>query len=234
MKNLENEIIKWISEVSIDLESNKAIKAINIVLKECGECGVELSVIGNEIYDIDNDNWVDSPEFIFENKLVFNDEFGSKSWEEILGFIRGVLFRNTVLDKDNLVDIEYITISFENGALNKIKMKLEELVDMGGAIVSNMVVEEGYPILVMYREEPNYAEDSGWNFMSGYEEDEYCRDASNFKVYSVNTLVNYNNDILKHLDSGFNTAFERDSEEGEFEEIQDFFNDSDEIEHNHH
>ncbi len=53
----------------------------------------------------------------------------------------------------------------------------------------------------MYRQVPNNSVDSGWRFFSGDESQEYTDEASNFAMYDVNTIANYDPGIIEFLDS---------------------------------
>ncbi len=56
--------------------------------------------------------------------------------------------------------------------------------------------------------------------MAGTETDDYMQDSNNIDIYDVNTIANYDPDIIPFLDSPFETAFEGNEETGEFEEIE--------------
>lgn len=62
------------------------------------------------------------------------------------------------------------------------------------------------------REEPDSDDtgwDSGWRFEAGDEDEVYSDDENHYKVYDLNTLCNLCPEILKILNSPFDTAFER-------------------------
>ncbi|MPM98054.1 hypothetical protein SDC9_145235 [bioreactor metagenome] len=69
----------------------------------------------------------------------------------------------------------------------------------------------------MYREEPyqNGNPDSGWRFMAGDEDDDYMNNPDNHGIYQINTICNYDPDIIPFLDSAAGTAFIR-NESGKF------------------
>lgn len=86
-----------------------------------------------------------------------------------------------------------------------------------GCLVSNKITRDGWKVGYMYREEPDEgAPDSGWRFMKGDESDEYNEEPSNVNVFSINTICNYDPDIIKYLNSPVGTALIRISEH-EFE-----------------
>jgi hypothetical protein len=61
----------------------------------------------------------------------------------------------------------------------------------------------------MYREPPDAPDDSGWSFFAGDESDSYANDPQYFALYDVNTIANYDQAIIPHLDSPEMLAFER-------------------------
>lgn len=92
----------------------------------------------------------------------------------------------------------------------------------GGCIATDMIPCGGHKVGFMYREEPHNAIDSGWRFMSGYESEEYMEDAANHAVYDVNTIANFDLEIIPFLDAPVGSAFERQNGTGRFVEIHDF------------
>jgi hypothetical protein len=80
----------------------------------------------------------------------------------------------------------------------------------GSCIASDLITVEGRPVCYMYREQPDDSTDSGWRFFSGDETQEYADDASNFAMYDVNTIANYDRDIIEFLDSPPGSAFGRE------------------------
>ena len=65
----------------------------------------------------------------------------------------------------------------------------------------------------MYREVPDFREDSGWRFNAGDESDEYMDDPKNHAIYEVNTIANYDPAIIPHLDAPIGSEFERVGDE---------------------
>jgi len=79
----------------------------------------------------------------------------------------------------------------------------------GGCFATDMITVEGRKVGYMYREKPDFAEDSGWRFFSGTESQEYLDDPANTTIYDVNTIANYDPAIIALLDSTIGSAFER-------------------------
>lgn len=92
----------------------------------------------------------------------------------------------------------------------------------GGCFATDMITCDGRRVGFMYREEADFVVDSGWRFMSGYESDEYMNNADNLTVYDVNTIANYDPDIIPFLDAPIGSAFERENGTGPLVEIHDF------------
>jgi hypothetical protein len=107
----------------------------------------------------------------------------------------------------------------------KFKLSAEQIRDVasghGACFASNRITVEGQQVRFMYREEPDNDLDSGWRFMAGTESDEYINDPQNLSIHDVNTIANYDSDIVPLLGAPVGSAFER-SDSGAFVEIDDF------------
>jgi hypothetical protein len=92
----------------------------------------------------------------------------------------------------------------------------------GGCIASDMITVQGLPVGFMYRQKPQNNIDSGWRFMSGFENDEYMANAKNHEVYDVNTIANYDQSIIPLLESPIGSVFERPAPGREFVPVGDW------------
>lgn len=96
-----------------------------------------------------------------------------------------------------------------------INIEVEELIDWDepngeGCLVSDKITKEGYKIGYMYREQPDEGKpDSGWRFMAGNEDDEYINNPSNVHVFALNTVCNYDRDIIPYLKSKIGSVYIR-------------------------
>lgn len=90
----------------------------------------------------------------------------------------------------------------------------------GGCIATDMITVEGCSVGYMYRHEPSNDIDSGWCFMSGRESQAYMDDAANHAIYDVNTIANYDPDIIPFLDAPTGSGFERQGRSGRFIQIE--------------
>jgi hypothetical protein len=79
----------------------------------------------------------------------------------------------------------------------------------GACIATDRITVDGEPVGYMYREEPSEPTDSGWVFMAGTESQEYMDDPGNSGVYDVNTIANYDPEIVQFLDSPAGSRFVR-------------------------
>ncbi len=106
------------------------------------------------------------------------------------------------------------------------KIKKEEIKQLvygyGGCIATDMITVEGFPVGLMYREQPDNEVDSGWRFMSGCEDDDYMNNSDNHAVYNVNTIANYDPAIIANLNSPIGSVFERPSVNNEFVQVTDW------------
>ena len=95
----------------------------------------------------------------------------------------------------------------------KIRQILKDWDGPEGCMATDRIVVDGCPVGYMYREEPekDYP-DSGWRFLAGDETQEYMDDPANSGIYSLNTLCNYDPDILPFLRSPVQTAYYRDED----------------------
>lgn len=82
--------------------------------------------------------------------------------------------------------------------------------------VSKKVIDDGWKIGYMIREDALNDKDSGWCFMAGNEDDEYVDNYKNLKLLSIAEICQLDSDILKYIDSPVGTAFIRVSS-NEFE-----------------
>jgi hypothetical protein len=79
----------------------------------------------------------------------------------------------------------------------------------GGCYATDMITVEGHKVGYMYREKPDFPEDSGWRFFSGKESQDYLENPGHTAIYDVNTIANYDDAIISLLGSPVGSAFER-------------------------
>jgi len=89
----------------------------------------------------------------------------------------------------------------------------------GGCYATDHITVDGHRVGYMYREQPGVGFfDSGWRFFSGLESDDYANNADNIAIYDVNTIANYDPEIIPLLDAPLWSAFARDCKTGKFVE----------------
>jgi hypothetical protein len=71
----------------------------------------------------------------------------------------------------------------------------------------------------MYREPPSRDEDSGWRFLACDDRDK-LKDASSQSVFDVNTIANYDRDIVPRLDTPVGRAYAREGIDGAFVQVK--------------
>ena len=96
-----------------------------------------------------------------------------------------------------------------------IKIDIQKLIQWNepngeGCLASDKITKEGYKVGYMYREQPDEGKpDSGWRFMAGNEDDEYINDPKNLHIFALNTICNYDKDIIPYLKSKPGIAYIR-------------------------
>jgi hypothetical protein len=89
--------------------------------------------------------------------------------------------------------------------------EIRELVPgRGWCAATDHILVEGHRVGWMHREEPVDQGDSGWRFFSGLESEAYLGVAEHVDGYDVNTVANYDPDIIPFLDAPVGSAFERE------------------------
>jgi len=90
----------------------------------------------------------------------------------------------------------------------------------GGCMATDMITVHGQRVGYMYRSAPDpnspfFEVNSGWVFPSGKESQEYLDEPANMAIYDVNTIANYDPEIIPLLDAPLGSVFARD-EQGRF------------------
>lgn len=89
----------------------------------------------------------------------------------------------------------------------------------GGCLATDRIVVDGARVGYMYREQTTRDLDSGWRFFSGDEDADYMSVSDHHGVYDVNTIANYDIDIVPFLNAGYGSEFERD-DDGQFQSVR--------------
>lgn len=86
--------------------------------------------------------------------------------------------------------------------------------------VTHNILYEGRKVGYLYREEPDYDDDSGWRFTAGDETDEYMEDSDNSSYVSLGAVLREDDSCVALLDREVGVAFARD-DKGNFVELDD-------------
>ena len=79
-----------------------------------------------------------------------------------------------------------------------------------GCLVSDKITKEGYKVGYMYREKPDDGRpDSGWRFMAGNASAEYNSNPENVHVFAINTICNFDPDIIPFINSPIGSVYIR-------------------------
>lgn len=147
---------------------------------------------------------------LYTEELNYKLEYGTDALIDPMGDV------SHVVDIDRPNTRAGFTLQKKQFALPAEEMK-ELLTDWQGAdgcLATDRITVEGKKVGYMYRESPDDPEypDSGWRFSAGDEDTAYMNDPSNFGVYTLNTLCNYDPDIIPLLQAPYGTAFYRDQD----------------------
>ena len=110
----------------------------------------------------------------------------------------------------------WIIMFFERKKNNDfLSINIENLIDWNepngeGCIVSDRITKEGFKVGYMYREAPDEDNpDSGWRFLAGNEDEAYMNESSNHSVFSINTICNYDRDIIPYIHAEIGSVYIR-------------------------
>ena len=90
------------------------------------------------------------------------------------------------------------------------KLYLTDWEGPNGCFATDHITVLGKKVGWCYREQPSEGRpDSGWRFFSGEEDNDYVNDIDHTDVYDLNTICNYDPDILPLLTAPVGTAYMR-------------------------
>jgi hypothetical protein len=87
--------------------------------------------------------------------------------------------------------------------------------------VTKRVLDEGFSVGYLYREEPDREDDSGWRVTSNTESDEYMDDSANIAYVSLGAVLSRDDSFVDLLDHPAGSAFVRDIETGNYLPAED-------------
>lgn len=92
---------------------------------------------------------------------------------------------------------------------SEMKELLRDWGEADGCMASDRILVDGCKVGYMYRVKPEKEWDSGWRFMSGDETKEYLDQHEHVGIYRLNTICNYDIDILPFLSDEYGCAYAR-------------------------
>ena len=101
-----------------------------------------------------------------------------------------------------------------------IKPLLQDWYGADACLASDRILVDGCKVGYMYRVQPEKSWDSGWRFMAGDETQDYLHQKGNVGIYKLNTLCNYDQDILPFLSDEYGSAYAR-KEDDLFHKLSD-------------
>lgn len=107
--------------------------------------------------------------------------------------------------KENIIQfdtIEELDIEDTNGEIIEKYFKK--------CLVSNQIINDGFKVGRLYREDPEDEEDTGWVLMSNCEDQEYVDDSSNLQYITIGKVLNINDSFIHLLGEPIGCEFERD------------------------
>lgn len=146
---------------------------------------------------------------IYEEEMNFKIEHGAEALLDRFGRISPV------------VDVNRLNVCGPSSikVFAKSADEIRPLLDWDGpegCIASDRILVDGKRVGYCFREEPDGGDtDSGWRFLAGDESREYLKNPRHSGVYALNTLCNYDPDILPLLEAPVGAAFMR-GEDGRF------------------
>lgn len=80
-----------------------------------------------------------------------------------------------------------------------------------GCLATDRITVDGEKIAYMYREKPQegHPTDSGWRFLAGDESADYLDDPYHTAVFTLNTICNYDPDIIPFLNAPYGVIYRR-------------------------
>ncbi|MCP4710322.1 MAG: DUF2185 domain-containing protein, partial [Planctomycetes bacterium] len=88
--------------------------------------------------------------------------------------------------------------------------------NMGGALATDKITVEGNKVDYMFRNKTEREGDTGWIFYGGGETQEYIDNPDNTSIYNINTIVNYDPEIIPFITYPPGTEIER-NQDGQLE-----------------
>lgn len=152
---------------------------------------------------------------LYEQEMDFKIQNGA---EALLDRMQNIQIGVVDLNRPNACGFESVK-QFTHAA-EEIKPLLERWEGPEGCIATDRILVDGCKVGYMYREEPDGDfPDSGWRFTAGDESEEYMANPDHSGVYALNTVCNYDPEIIPLLRAPYGTAYLRD-QHGAFRQVE--------------
>lgn len=88
-------------------------------------------------------------------------------------------------------------------------------------IVSDSISVGGAKVGLMYREHPDFEEDSGWRFFAGDESAAFIENERNLDIFELNVLANHDPAVVQYLELKKGSELERVGDSDEFTIVEE-------------
>lgn len=152
---------------------------------------------------------------LYEGEMMFKIEFGYPALLNKLGKLSLDQIDVIIPDRPDTCPESRV----KNWSLPRSSMEmLLEWNGPDGCYATDKITVDGCKVGFMYREKPDNKLDSGWRFLAGDESEEYMNDINNMDIFCLNTICNYDPDIIEFLESPVGSVFYRDCD-GSFKKV---------------
>ena len=147
------------------------------------------------------------------NVIMFCSGFGDGFYSAYWGFDKNDNIACLII---RFIDPKAFDVEIPESLINRKKyyLKSEDIKPLiesnEWALATDKIMVEGCKVGYMCKDEKSREGDSGWIFYEGTESEEYLNDTKNIGVYSLNTIANYDPDIIPLLSSPADKRFYRD------------------------
>ena len=90
----------------------------------------------------------------------------------------------------------------------------------GLCLATRAIIESETKVGYMFREKPDFDEDTGWRFFTGEESLDFIDDDDNIEVYEVSQILKKDESIREYLESPVGTEWEKDQASSKFNSIK--------------
>lgn len=149
---------------------------------------------------------------LYEEEMLFKIENGYGALFERLENVLGDAMFQIVPERKN------VCLELKKKNWGMYRSSMEDLLDWDGpdgCYATDRITVDNQKVGIMYRVAPEDRRDSGWRFLAGDEDQAYMDNIDNMDIFRLNTICNYDPDIIDYLESPIGSTFYRD-EKGNF------------------